>query len=173
VWYSSPRDAALRNVVAALRLLNESPAAEPDPLRRWDTTNALLQALQQRWAARAGVKPADVKQVIEDIDATILTAEQTFAAMESLTRKAGLSEDLWAARRNALEKTLIRPVKAYRSDALPHLHKKEVKPEADEELEPERSAIGLGAFDDATVPRSAKIDIPTIGEPAGVDPELE
>jgi hypothetical protein len=89
--------------------------------------NALLQALQQRWEARTGVKPTDVKAVIQDIDTTILAAEQTFDVLEGLTAEAGLPDALWSARRDALDRTLIRPVKSYRSDMLPHLHRKSGK----------------------------------------------
>ncbi|HTI51741.1 MAG TPA: hypothetical protein VL475_12340, partial [Planctomycetaceae bacterium] len=133
VWFSSPRDASLRNVSAALRLVRETPAAEPDPVQRWDTLSALLQALQQRWEARAGVNPTNVKRVIEDIDTTLAAAEQTFEAMETLTQEAGLPAELWAARRSALEKTLVRPVKAYRSDLLPLLQRKEARRHAEAE----------------------------------------
>ena len=131
IWFSSPRDASLRNVVAALRLLREHPEAEPDLRRRWDTLNSLLQALQQRWEARAGVKPTDVKAMIQDIDTTVLAAEQTFDVMESLTKEADLPVELWAARKSALDRTLIRPVKSYRSDMLPHLHRKTGKDETE------------------------------------------
>lgn len=133
IWFSSPRDASLRNVVAAMTLLKDFPEAEPDPRRRWDTLNSLLQALQQRWEARAGVKPTDVKKVIQDIDTTVLAAEQTFDVMETLTKEADLPAEVWAARKGALDRTLIRPVKSYRSDMLPHLQrKKESKPVAEE-----------------------------------------
>jgi hypothetical protein len=133
VWFSSARDTSLRNVIAALKLVREIPAAEPDPTQRWDTLNALVQALQQRWEARAGVNPTNIKRVIEDIDATVLAAEETFVAMDDLTKEAGLPQENWAARRGALEKTLIRPVKAYRSDLLPLLQRKEARRHAKNE----------------------------------------
>jgi hypothetical protein len=127
IWFASSRDASLRNVIAALRLVREHPAAEPDAVQRWDTLNALVQALQQRWEARAGIHPTNIKRVIEDIDATVLAAEETFLAMETLTEEAGFPPENWAARQSALEKSLIRPVKAYRSDLLPLLQRKEAK----------------------------------------------
>jgi hypothetical protein len=133
VWFSSARDTSLRNVIAAMKLVRDFPAAEPDPVQRWDTLNALVQALQQRWDARAGVHPTNIKRVIEDIDATVLAAEETFLAMDELTKEAGLPPENWAARERALEKTLIRPVKAYRSDLLPLLQRKEARKHAKNE----------------------------------------
>jgi hypothetical protein len=126
-FYSSPQDASLRNVVAALRLLREHPESEPDPLRRWDDLNALLQALKLRWEARSGVRPADVREAINDIDTTVLAVEQTFDVMEKLTVDAGLPSDLWASRRRVLEQNLIRPVRNYQFQLLPFLHQRKGK----------------------------------------------
>jgi hypothetical protein len=126
-FYSSPQDASLRNVVAALRLLREHPESEPDPLRRWDDLNALLQALKLRWEARSGVRPADVREAINDIDTTVLAVEQTFEVLERLTFEAGLPERLWTSRRTVLEQNLIRPVRAYQLELLPFLHQRKAK----------------------------------------------
>jgi hypothetical protein len=123
-FFSSPQDASLRNVVAALRLLREHPEAEPDPQIRWDVLNALLQALKLRWEARAGVRPTDAKEMIVEIDTTILAAEQTFHVLDNLTTEAGIPERDWRIRRAVLERTLIRPVKAYQRELLPYLHRR-------------------------------------------------
>jgi hypothetical protein len=160
-WFSSPRDASLRNVVATLQLLREHPEAEPDPPRRFDQLNAALQALQQRWDARQGTRPRDVKATIDDIDTTVLAAQETFEVMENLAFEAGISADAWAARRTVLERTLIRPVKAYRSELLPHLHRRKPPPasEADE---------GAGAASDAAPPNEN--DAGAADEPAVIVP---
>jgi hypothetical protein len=126
-FYSSPKDASLRNVIAALSLLREHPDAEPDPVARWDDLNALLQALKLRWDARAGVRPTNIKQVIHDLDTTILAIEQTFHVLDKLTAEAGLPAALWENRRIVLEKTLIRPVKTYQLELLPHLHRRQAQ----------------------------------------------
>jgi hypothetical protein len=118
-YYSSPRDSSLRNVLAALTLLREHPECEPDPSARWDDCNALLQALKMRWEARVGVRPADVKETINDVDQTVLAVEQTFRQLDVLTAEAGISEALWRARRSILEKTLIAPVRSYQLELLP------------------------------------------------------
>src|SRR5262249_25311961 len=122
-FFSSPHDASLRNVVAALRLLREHPGAEPDPQARWHTLNALLQALTLHWEARTGVRPANVKEAIDDIDATILAAEQTFLVLDALTAEAGIPTVIWTNRRSVLDKTLIRPVRGYQLELLPYLHR--------------------------------------------------
>lgn len=118
-YYSSPRDSSLRNVVAALDLLREHPECEPEASARWDDCSALLQALKMRWEARVGVRPADIKETINDIDRTVLVAEQTFRVLDALTAEAGISEALWQARRSVLEKTLIAPVRSYQLELLP------------------------------------------------------
>jgi hypothetical protein len=129
VFFSSPRDASLRNVVAALKLLREHPESEPDPEARWDDLNALLQALKMKWEARIGVRPANIREAVNDIDTTVLAAEQTFQTLDALTAEAGLPAELWTARRSALEKTLIRPVRTYQLELVPLLHR---RPAADE-----------------------------------------
>jgi hypothetical protein len=129
-YYSSPRDASLRNVIAGLDLLREHPESEPDPQARWDDINALLQALKLRWEARAGVRPTDAKEVVNEVDQTVLAAERAFRTLAELREAAGISEELWLARRAVLEKTLIAPVRAYQGQILPHVHQSEGKPGA-------------------------------------------
>jgi hypothetical protein len=126
-FFSSPQDASLRNVVAALRLLREHPESEPDPERRWDDLNGLLQALKLRWEARAGVRPNDVKEALHDIDTTLLATEQTLQVLDRLTAEAGFPPNFGTSRRSVLEKTLIRQVKTYQQQLLPHLHAPKVK----------------------------------------------
>jgi hypothetical protein len=126
-FFSSPKDASLQNVIAALALLREHPDAEPDPVARWDELNALLQALKMRWDARAGLRPTNIKQVMHDLDTTILAVEQTFHVLDQLTAEAGLPSEFWKNRRTVLEKTLIRPVKSYQLELLPHLHRRQAQ----------------------------------------------
>ena len=126
-YFASPRDAALRNVVAALALLREHPDAEPDSAARWDDLNALLQALKIRWEARIGTRPSNIREAVDDIDTTLLAVEQTFQVLDTLTAEAGLPQDVWTARRNVLERTLIRPVRSYQQELLPLLHRRQAK----------------------------------------------
>lgn len=124
-WFSSPRDASLKNVVAALELLRDHPEAEPDPEQRWDDFNALLQALQLRWQARSGVKPSTPRAGIADIDQSLAAVEKTVRVMEQLTREAGIPYELWEKRREALDRTLVRPALALKNQLLPYALRRE------------------------------------------------
>ncbi|MGQ0636163.1 MAG: hypothetical protein ACT4QC_16240 [Planctomycetaceae bacterium] len=163
-WFSSPRDASLPNVVATLKLLRERPEAEPDALRRFDQLNAALQALQQRWEARQGIRPRDVKAAIDDIDTTILTAEASFDLLDKLAPEAGIAADAWAARRAVLERTLVRPVKAYRSELLPHLHRRKKASAAESEDAPPSSSSSAAAEVEAVAPAELPAVVPAAGE---------
>ncbi|MBI3866574.1 MAG: hypothetical protein HY290_32230 [Planctomycetia bacterium] len=134
-FFSSPRDASLRNVIAGLDLLCSHPQCEPDPRTRWDDVNSLLQALKLRWETRIGTRPSDVKEAITDCDRTVLAAEQAFHALESLAAAAGVPQSQWAARRSVLEKTLIAPVRAYQRELLPLLDRSGTEREAPSEAE--------------------------------------
>jgi hypothetical protein len=135
IWFSSPRDSSLRNVVEAMRVVREHPEAAADAQARFDELNALAQALAQRWEVRNGTKPKSAQAVIRDIDTTVIEAEKTFAALESLARECGIPAEQWQARRQALERTLIRPIGAYRSDLLPQVGKEKTRDVVDDEDE--------------------------------------
>jgi hypothetical protein len=126
-YFASPRDASLRNVLAALALLREHPEAEADPACRWDDLNALLQALKMRWELRVGTRPSNLREAVDDIDTTVRAVEQTFQVLDQLTAEAGLPQDVWTARRSVLERTLIRPVRSYQQELLPLLHRRTEK----------------------------------------------
>jgi hypothetical protein len=127
IYFASPRDAALRNVVAALALLREHPETEPDSAARWDDLNALLQAFKVRWESRIGTRPSNIREAIDDIDTTLQSVEQTFQVLDTLTAEAGLPQDVWTARRSVLERTLIRPVRSYQQELLPLLARRVAK----------------------------------------------
>jgi hypothetical protein len=80
-----------------------------------------------RWDVRAGVRPPDIREAVDDIDTTVLAAEQTFQVLDRLTAEAGLPPELWTARRSVLERTLIRPVRSYQQELLPQMHRKAEK----------------------------------------------
>ena len=76
---------------------------------------------------RVGIRPANIREAVDDIDTTVLAVEQTFQVLDKLTAEAGLPQDLWTARRSVLEKTLIRPVRSYQHELLPLLHRRAEK----------------------------------------------
>lgn len=118
-WYSSVRDASLRNVMAALDLLRDHPEATHDEWERWDQLNALLQALQRRWSVRAQLKPSTARSLVADADQTLLSVRKTFDTMEQLAAQLGIPADEWAARREVLDQTLVRLVQSQKNQWLP------------------------------------------------------
>ena len=126
VYYGDARDRSIRDVVEALQLLAANPHLFPDA-ERWDHTNALLQFLKLRWNNRGLGKPESPRIVLNDLDRTIGAAESTFAEMEKLRQLVGISETDWQARREVIERALIRPLRAYQSELVPD-YLKEIQP---------------------------------------------
>ena len=65
--------------------------------------------------------------MLNDIEHSISAVDQAFAAMEGLSREVGVSEADWKARRSVLEKSLVRPLRTYRSQLLPHHRRQQRK----------------------------------------------
>jgi Spermine/spermidine synthase domain len=126
VYYGDARDRSIRDVVEALQLLAANPQIFPDS-ERWDHTNALLQFLKLRWNNRGLGKPKSAQIVLNDLDRTIGAAESTFAEMEKLRRLVGISETDWLARREVIERALVRPLRSYQSELMPD-YLKEIQP---------------------------------------------
>ena len=118
-WYSSARDASLRNVLSALELLREHPEATRDEWDRWDQMNGLLQALQRRWSVRAQLKPSTARSLVADADQTLLAVEKTCDTMGQLASRVGVPAEDWAARREVLDQTLVRLVQSQKNLWLP------------------------------------------------------
>jgi hypothetical protein len=126
VYYGDASDRSIRDVVEALQLLAANPQLFPDA-ERWDHTNALLQFLKLRWNNRGLGKPKSPRIVLNDLDRTIGAAESTFAEMEKLRQLVGISETDWQARREVIERSLVRPLRAYQSELVPE-YLKEIQP---------------------------------------------
>ena len=124
IYFASSSDLSVRNVSDALKLLTEHPDAVPDPLRRWDHLNGLLQTLKSRWYVRASVEPESSPIVLNDIEQSISAVESSFKAMDELVTQTGLSAKDWLARRKVIEQTLIRPLRTYRTKVLPHHYRR-------------------------------------------------
>jgi len=120
VYFAPAGSRAVRDVIQAMELLQERPDALPDPSARWDHFNALLQTLVDRWLNRSSVRPSSTQIALNDIDQSLLAVQGTLAAMDRLRAEAGVPWDEWKARRTFLAKTLVGPLKAYRSQILAH-----------------------------------------------------
>lgn len=120
-WFSDPRDQSIRPVVRSLELLNEGNIPNVQTATRWDQMNGLLQLLLVRWENR-GQKPSGSTQVmLIDVEKSISAIERSFAVMETLAPEMGIADADWQARRTVLERGLVRPLRTYRSQLLPHL----------------------------------------------------
>ncbi|HUG89930.1 MAG TPA: hypothetical protein VML55_03795, partial [Planctomycetaceae bacterium] len=120
VYFADGQDRSVRNVAAALVLLSEHPQAAPDPAARWDHVNGLLQMLQLRWQTRGAVPPRSSRIVLNDIEQSIAAVEAAFRTLDQLDRDEHIPHAHWPARRHYLERTLLRPLRTYRSQVLPH-----------------------------------------------------
>lgn len=152
IYYASPEDPSVICVLDAIRLICEHPEAVPAPLERWDTTNSLLQTLQMRWQTRTGVTPQKPDVVLGEIDESLLASEQALDMLTELATEAGQPAPACAARRRTLEITLLRPLRLYRTEILPHhlrakkkLASKRAEPAEDSDAAPEASATDTAA----------------------------
>ncbi len=114
VFYGSADDRSVRTVTAALELILDHPQAIDDPLQRWDTCNALLQAVSQRWDLRAR-QAGKSRFEAADAEESIAVIKRTLEAMDSLAVATGVSQADWDARRTVLERQLVRPLRTYRA----------------------------------------------------------
>ena len=123
-YFTSSTDQAVRNVVASIELLCEHPSAIPNDADRADQLDALLQILHDRWHNRGETAPGSSKIVLNDIEQSISAIDKAFIELASLNDSRGYSTEQWQGRKLALEKSLLRPLQAYRTTLMPHHAKK-------------------------------------------------
>lgn len=114
VFFSTGPDRSVRNVTAAIDLLLTRPEALPDPQRRWDTLNALLEVLMRRWQLRAA-SDESTRYEAADVNDSFDTAQRALDAMDELASIVSVSTEDWQTRRSLLEQHLIRPLRNQRS----------------------------------------------------------
>ena len=120
IYFSASNDQAVRNVIASIELLCEHPEAIPNDADRGDQLDALLQTLHDRWHNRGETPPGSSKIVLNDIEQSVSAIDNAFTELASLNDSRGYSPHQWQARKLALEKSLRRPLQAYRSSLMPH-----------------------------------------------------
>ncbi|NQV25419.1 MAG: hypothetical protein HQ518_13745 [Rhodopirellula sp.] len=120
IYFTASSDQAVRNVIASIELLCEHPEAIHDDAERADQLDALLQVLHDRWHNRGDKAPGSSKIVLNDIEQSVAAIDKAFAALEKLSPAREYSPEQWQARRLALEKSLLRPLQAYRTTLMPH-----------------------------------------------------
>lgn len=120
IYFTASNDRAVRNVIASIELLCEYPEAIPNDADRGDQLDALLQTLHDRWHNRGETPPGSTKIVLNDIEQSVAAIDNAFTELASLNDSRGYSPNQWQARKLALEKSLRRPLQAYRSTLMPH-----------------------------------------------------
>lgn len=126
-YFADSGDRSIRNVIAALDLLLEHPRTVPRPEKRWDHLNALLEVLKLRWKNRAADKPTSAEVALNDVDRTVDILERALREMDRLRRELGWPKSQWQPRRDVLERLLLRPLRTYRAELLPHHRNEEIQ----------------------------------------------
>lgn len=120
IYFTASNDQAVRNVIASIEILCEHPEAIPNDADRADQLDALLQILHDRWHNRGETPPGSSKIVLNDIEQSVAAIDNAFTKLGKLNNARSYSPHQWQARKLALEKSLLRPLQAYRSTLMPH-----------------------------------------------------
>lgn len=115
IYFAPVADASTRNVATALELLVRHPTAIPDPARRFDTMNGLMQTLFTRWETRQSVPIKSARRQLSDVDRSVLAIEKALVELDSLHTQVPISNDDWESRKQVVDRILLRPLRAYRS----------------------------------------------------------
>ncbi|TXT35131.1 MAG: hypothetical protein FD138_1504 [Planctomycetota bacterium] len=124
----------IRNVADALQFANSTPAAVADKVERFDQINALLQMLLARWGARGEFRPTSSRVALNDIERSIAAVETSFTTLDMLAAEGVVPVADWDARKQHLERRLVRPLRTYRGQVLQHYVKNERTKEAADNL---------------------------------------
>lgn len=120
IYFTASSDQAVRNVIASIEILCDHPETISDDARRADQLDSLLQVLHDRWHNRGDTPPGSSRIVLNDIEQSVAAIDRAFEELESLCAARGYSLEQWQSRRLALEKSLLRPLQAYRTTLMPH-----------------------------------------------------
>jgi hypothetical protein len=120
VFFTTPTDASVRPVIAAMEQLVESPELIPDEAERFDQLNSLVQKLIERWEARTAWEPRSAVRVQQDVDQSVRVTNLALEQMELLSRSAALSNAEFRNRRRFVNAALINPLRQYRDQVLAH-----------------------------------------------------
>ncbi len=116
IFFAPAGEASTRNVASAMELLVRHPEAIPDDARRFDVFNGLIQTLRTRWESRQHTRVLTVPRQITDVDRSVVAIEKTVTAMDELVPATNLTPDDWATRKLVVDRLLLRPLRAYRTD---------------------------------------------------------
>jgi len=116
IFFAPAGEASTRNVATAIELLVRHPDAIPDDARRFDVLNGLVQLLRTRWESRQNTPVLTVRRQLTDVDRSVVAIEKAVTAMNELAPSTSLSPDDWTTRKQVIDRILLRPLRAYRTD---------------------------------------------------------
>ena len=129
VYFAPPRDQSVRNVIAALEILNDHPDLIKNPIDRWDELNALLEVLKHRSALRIRFDSSASSFELIDAERSIAVAKRTVATMDKLRPQTDVSSENWERRKTVIERMLIRPMWSYQDQQAQRLAQQQAKRE--------------------------------------------
>jgi len=125
VFFTSPTDASVRPVIAAMEQLVNQPSLIADDTERYDMLNSLLQKLTERWEARTAWEPRSSLRVQNDVDMSVSVANRAMAQMEDICSQSDPEKSDFYRRRRFVNAALIGPLRNYRDQVLAHRMKSE------------------------------------------------
>jgi Spermine/spermidine synthase domain len=138
VYFAESQDRSVRNVAKALTLLAGNEGVVDRPADRWDHLDALLQEMKARWERRGLVLPRSPQVVLNDLELSLDAIEAALKAMDGLHASVPVSASDWQARRKVVQRGLVDPLRAYRSQLLrKHQNERERMRQLLEKLEKE------------------------------------
>ena len=93
----------MTNVCDALEVMQAHPEVAGSPSAQWDSYNALLEVLKNRWGLRIS-SSAPLRYGVADAHRTLELAASSLERMDHLHEAAGVSSAEWRTRRAVLEK---------------------------------------------------------------------
>ena len=116
IYFVPTRDSSVRNVATAIETVVNHPEAVPDDSVRFDVLNGLIQTLRTRWETRQFISQTSVKKVLDDVDQSLIATENGVNSLTEIAASAGVSDKEWQARKQVIEKLLLRPLKSYKAE---------------------------------------------------------
>ncbi|MCX7418437.1 MAG: hypothetical protein NT013_02725 [Planctomycetia bacterium] len=130
IYFSTNADRSIRNVADALQFVSSTPEAIPDKAERYDHLNSLIQMLSNRWLARGAFSPTTSRVALNDIERSIAAMEAAFTTIDALASEGAIPSADWTARRQFMDRRLVRPLRTYRGEVMQHYVKNERTKEA-------------------------------------------
>lgn len=116
IYFSPVADGSTRNIATTLELLVEHPEILPDPERRFDMLNGLIQTLRTHWETRQTYSLKSARRRLAEIERSLVAVDKAVEAMADLRDEAHFSDGDWESRKLVIDRQLTRPLHAYRDN---------------------------------------------------------